>query len=146
MILILNFFNEKKMMEFFKRNIVYFVIISCLFVTSGCVQRKLTVKSDPPQAQVYFDGQYIGETPVDFDFEWYWEHSVELKKEGYETISTSEEIKAPVYMWIPFDLAMELLPFTVRDERELTYTLKPREVSVEEDDQEVVIEKIDLSN
>lgn len=134
------------MMEFFKRNIVYFVIISCLFVTSGCVQRKLTVKSDPPQAQVYFDGQYIGETPVDFDFEWYWEHSVELKKEGYETISTSEEIKAPVYMWIPFDLAMELLPFTVRDERELTYTLKPREVSVEEDDQEVVIEKIDLSN
>jgi len=133
-------------MKFIKKYILWFILIGCLFVTSGCVRRKLTVKSDPSQAQVYFDGKYIGETPVDFDFEWYWEHSVELKKDGYETISTSEEIKAPVYMWIPLDLAMELLPFTLRDDRELTYTLKPYEVSVESDDQEVIIEEIDLSD
>lgn len=133
-------------MKFVKKYLMWFILISCLFVTSGCVRRKLTVKSDPPEAQVYFNGKFMGETPVDFDFEWYWEHEVELKKEGYETISNTEEIKAPVYMWIPFDLAMELLPFTIRDNRELTYTLKPRKVSLENDDQEVIIEEFDFSD
>ncbi len=133
-------------MKFVKKYLIWFILISCVFVSSGCVRRKLTVRSDPPKAQVYFNGKYMGETPVDFDFEWYWEHEVELKKEGYETISNSEVIKAPVYMWIPFDLAMELFPFTVRDNRELTYTLKPREVSPENDDQEVIIEEIDLND
>ena len=133
-------------MKFVKKYLMWFILISCLFVTSGCVRRKLTVKSDPPEAQVYFNGKFMGETPVDFDFEWYWEHEVELKKEGYETISNTEEIKAPVYMWIPFDLAMELLPFTIKDNRELTYTLKPRKVSLENDDQEVIIEEFDFSD
>ncbi len=133
-------------MKFVKKYLMWFILISCLFVTSGCVRRKLTVKSDPPEAQVYFNGKFMGETPVDFDFEWYWEHEVELKKEGYETISNTEEIKAPVYMWIPFDLAMELLPFTIRDNRELTYTLKPRKVSLENDNQEVIIEEFDFSD
>ena len=133
-------------MKFIKKYLMWFILVSCLFVSSGCVRRKLTVRSDPPEAQVYFNGKYMGETPVDFDFEWYWQHEVELKKEGYETMSNSEVIKAPVYMWIPFDLAMELLPFTVRDNRELTYTLKPREVSPENDDQEVIIEEIDLND
>jgi len=133
-------------MKYIKKNLLCFILVSCLFVTSGCVQRKLTVKSDPSQAQVYFDGKYIGETPVDFDFDWYWEHDVELKKEGYESIKTSEEIKAPVYMWIPLDLVTALLPFTVRDDHELTYTLKPHEVLAESDDQDVIIEEIDLSD
>jgi hypothetical protein len=132
-------------MENFIKKIGCLFLIGCIFMTAGCVQRKLTVKSDPPGAQVYFDDKYIGETPVDFDFEWYWQHKVELKKEGYETVSNFEEIKAPVYMWIPFDLAVELLPFTVRDERELTYTLKPYVASDDEDDEEIIIEEIDFN-
>jgi hypothetical protein len=125
------------------KRLLYFILVIPLVLSAGCVQRKMRVKSDPPGAQVYFNDKYMGETPLDFDFEWYWQHRIKIKKEGYETVSNLEEIKAPVYMWIPLDLVMELLPFTIRDERELTYTLNPHEESTQEDD-EVFLEEIDL--
>ena len=131
-------------MRHIKKILVFVVIGGCALMSAGCVQRKLTVKSDPPGAEVYFNDRYIGQTPLDFDFEWYWEHKVELRKEGYETISNFETIKAPVYMWIPFDLVMELLPFSVKDDHQLTYTLEP-EKPLDETKETVVIEKFDLS-
>ena len=48
-----------------------------------------------------------------------------LRKEGFERLDDRKFLRAPVYLWIPFDLVMELLPFPVRDARAWAYTLTP---------------------
>jgi len=102
--------------------LVYVLAIS--FILGGCVERKLYVKTEPPGATFYFDDKEKGETPLSFDFEWYWTHKVRLEKEGYKQIEKFEVIKAPPYMWIPIDFFMELLPFKIKDNHHLNYKLE----------------------
>lgn len=90
----------------------------------GCVERKLFVRTDPPQADFYFDNKNIGQTPLYFDFEWYWTHNVRVEKSGYEPIKTDVTIKSPSYLWIPLDFIAEALPFKIKDYHYLNYTLK----------------------
>ncbi len=92
-------------------------------VGAGCVQRQLTVQSDPPGALVHLNGQEFGRTPVTRDFTWYGTYDVSLRKEGYETRKTTGKVIAPWWQWVPFDLFAELLPLT--DRRHLRYTLTP---------------------
>ena len=127
---------------------IFFLIISLIliFVNAGCVERKLIIKSNHPGADVYFTNNHIGKTPVNFDFKWYWTHKVELKKEGYKTVTNYETIKAPPYMWLPFDLAAELLPFKIRDYRNLSYNLEPLTKSPKKEKQEGISkEEFDFS-
>ena len=127
-----------------------FLLIAILFFAlnqTGCIERKLIIKSEPLGADVYFNETHMGKTPLDFDFEWYWTHTVKLEKEGYKTMENEEFIKAPSYMWIPCDLIVELLPFKVRDHRALTYNLEPLENKEDEEDKDdVTVEKIDFNN
>jgi len=92
---------------------------------AGCVRRSLTIRSDPPGALAYLNDTLIGPTPVTFDFQWYGWHRVTLRKEGYERVNDRQQLRAPIYLWIPLDLVMELLPVPVRDARELSYALTP---------------------
>jgi len=92
-------------------------------VGGGCVQRQLTVTTDPPGTLVHLNGQEFGRTPVTRDFTWYGTYDVELRKEGYQTRKTTGKVIAPWWQWVPFDLFAEALPLT--DRRRLNYTLKP---------------------
>lgn len=103
------------------------LLISSLALTSGCVKRNLNIISDPPGATIYLNDKEIGVTPIDFDFMHYATYKVALQKEGYETLEELVSIKTPLYLWIPFDLICELMPYTFWDRRELSYTLKARE-------------------
>jgi hypothetical protein len=99
-------------------------LLGCLALAmSGCVQRQLTVTTDPPGALVYLNGQEFGRTPVTRDFTWYGTYDVTLRQEGYETRKTTGKVIAPWWQWVPFDLFAELLPLT--DRRRLHYTMKP---------------------
>ena len=97
-------------------------------LASGCVHRSLTIRTDPPGAMVYLNDELKGESPVSFDFMWYGTHRVIVKKDGYERIEERKTIRTPIYLWIPFDLAMELLPVRIRSEYTWAYTLTPAEV------------------
>ena len=97
-----------------------------LIFLGGCVKRNLHIKSGPPGAKVYFNEKEIGATPMDYDFMWYAEHRIALKKEGYKPIEELVSIRAPFFQWIPFDLIFELIPYTFWDRRELSYTLTPQ--------------------
>lgn len=90
---------------------------------AGCVQRRLTVTTDPPGALVYLNNQEFGRTPVTRDFTWYGTYDVTVRKEGYETLVTTGKVIAPWWQWIPFDLFAELFPVT--DHKSLNFTLKP---------------------
>ncbi len=93
--------------------------------TAGCVYRSLTIRTDPPGALVYVNDQLKGESPVTYDFMWYGTHRVTLRKDGFERLDDQKLLRAPVYFWIPFDLAFELIPFRMHDIREWSYTLTP---------------------
>lgn len=93
-------------------------------LTAGCVQRTMTITSEPPGALVYMNNQEIGRTPLKRDFTWYGVYDVQLRKEGYETLNTKAMIIAPIWQWPPWDLLAELWPWA-KDRRHLAYTLKP---------------------
>ena len=98
----------------------------------GCVEQVMTVESDPPGALVYLNDQEVGRTPLKRDFTWYGEYDVQLRLEGYETLKTSKKVIAPAWNWVPFDLIANLLPFTMRDEQQMSFTLKPLDPALDQ--------------
>lgn len=96
-----------------------------LLLSAGCVRRSLTIRSNPPGATILVNDKKLGETPYTYDFLWYGWHRISLTKPGYEQLDDRALIKSPFYLWIPFDLMMELLPFPLHDRKELSYTLMP---------------------
>ena len=94
-------------------------------LAAGCVERTLTVKSEPEGALAYLNNQEIGRTPATRDFNWYGNFDVQLREEGYETRKTSKHVTAPWWQWPPFDLVAEVIPVRLRDERTISFTLHP---------------------
>jgi hypothetical protein len=94
---------------------------------SGCVQRRMTIRSNPPGAQVYIDDYDIGITPVSTSFLYYGTRKIRLVKDGYETLTVSEPISAPWYEYFPLDFVSEnVWPGEIRDERVLDFQLSPQ--------------------
>ncbi len=112
-----------------RRQPLIVLLAGLALLSSGCIRRSLMVRTEPPGAKVYINDQLKGESPVDYDFVWYGWHHITLKKDGYERVDDKRLIRAPFYLWIPLDFAMEVLPFPVKDRHEWMYTLNP----VEED-------------
>ena len=97
--------------------------------TSGCVTRRMTIRTNPPGARVYVDDYEIGTTPVSHNFIYYGTRKVRLVKDGYETLTTMETIPPPWYQIPPLDFVSEnLMPTEIRDNRCLTYNLTPQMV------------------
>jgi len=94
-------------------------------VTGGCVERILTVQTNPPGALVQLNGQEMGRTPLSRDFTWYGVYEITVRRDGYQTIHTSAKVIAPIYEWIPLDLISELLPIPLKDHHILSYDLTP---------------------
>lgn len=100
--------------------------VCCLLVT-GCIKRNLIIRSEPPGADLLVNDKALGTTPHSYDFEWYGWHRVTLTKAGYERLEERVLINAPLYLWIPLDLLMELLPVPIHDHKTLTYQLRPKQ-------------------
>jgi PEGA domain len=98
-----------------------------LLVPSGCVRRRLTVRSNPPGALVYVDNQQIGTTPCAVDFTYYGTREIRLVKPGYETLTVNQPIPTPWYEIPGVDFVSEnLTPTKVRDNRTVMYDLSPQ--------------------
>ena len=92
-------------------------------VGGGCVQRVMHVRSDPPGAAVWLNDQQVGRTPFDREFVWYGNFDVVAREDGYQTLTTTREVTAPWWQWVPFDLLTDFLP--VRDDETMRLTLAP---------------------
>src|SRR5688572_31069760 len=68
------------------RNRVIGLLIMVALAAGGCVQRRLTIRSNPPGARVYVGDEEIGTTPVSTDFVYYGTRRIRLAKDGYETL------------------------------------------------------------
>ncbi|HTI51454.1 MAG TPA: PEGA domain-containing protein [Planctomycetaceae bacterium] len=95
-------------------------------VSSGCMHRRLTVRSEPPGAAVVVDGEEIGFTPVSMDYTYYGTREITLIKDGYRTVTLPYKLKTPWYQYFPLEFVTDNLAFThIRDKREVVYTLEP---------------------
>lgn len=95
----------------------------------GCVQRRITIRSNPPGALVYVDKYEIGKTPCSVSHIYYGTREVKLIKDGYETLTVMQWMPPPWYQIPPFDfIAENIVPAEIRDERTYSYQLVPTRV------------------
>ena len=102
------------------------VLLILVTLPSGCVQRRMTIRSTPPGALVYVDDYQIGTTPVSTDFVYYGTRKIRLIKDGYETLTVSQPFPLPWYQIFPLDFVTEnIWPGEIRDERVVDLSMMP---------------------
>ncbi|MFV0442589.1 MAG: PEGA domain-containing protein [Planctomycetaceae bacterium] len=98
------------------------VALSC----SGCVYRRLTIRSTPPGAIVEVNGKRIGTTPASMDFTYYGTYDIKLTKPGYQTLTVKQPVAPPWYQIPPLDaISDNLLPAQVTNRHDFLWTLTP---------------------
>jgi hypothetical protein len=102
------------------------VCLATVVAGSGCVQRRMTIRSNPPGALVYVDDYQIGTTPVSTDFVYYGTRKIRLVKDGFETLTVRQPFPIPWYEIFPLDFVSEnLWPGEIRDERVVDLAMMP---------------------
>ncbi len=123
-------FSEKPFACRLRRLVGGICCLLLLFWQVGCVHRRLTIRSDPPGAQVLLDGENIGYTPTSVDFTYYGTREITLIKPGYETLRVLQKIPPPWYQIPPLDFISDnLLPFHVTNRHDFTYKLRPKQMT-----------------
>ena len=103
------------------------LIASALLTGCNSVHRRMSIRSDPPDALVIVDGKEIGYTPTHMDFTYYGTREIKLVKDGFETLTTMQKVKAPAYQWVGPDFITDnFLPFKVTDRHDFQYRLQPQ--------------------
>src|SRR5204863_8711801 len=74
---------------------------------SGCVRRRLTVRTMPENALIVVDDRPIGRSPVSTSFNYYGTRKIQAVKDGYETVTIAEKISPPWYQWPGIDFVAE---------------------------------------
>ena len=96
---------------------------------TGCqsVQRRMTIRSNPPGALLMVDGREIGYTPASVDFTYYATREIKLIKDGHETLTALQSYKKPWYQWPGLEFVSDnFLPVTVTNRHDITYNLQPK--------------------
>jgi hypothetical protein len=104
------------------------VAIACI-CAAGCVERRMTIRSNPPGAVVYVDDYPVGTTPVSASFTYYGTRKIRLVKSGYETLTVLQPVGLPWYQITPIDFFSEnVVPGTIRDNHTFDYQMVPQAV------------------
>jgi PEGA domain len=102
------------------------LLFACAGLLSGCVERRYTVRTDPPGATVIVNGEEIGPTPASRNYQYYGQREITMILDGYETRTVIEPMNAPWWdNYVTEFFTENLLPVTLRDEREFTYKMMP---------------------
>ncbi len=101
---------------------------------SGCVERRLIVRTNPPGALAFVDDNEVGLTPVAISPIYYGNRKIRLVKDGYETLTLIQSVPPPWYEIPPLDFISEnLVPGKIRDQRTFDYQLRPQGVVPKEE-------------
>src|SRR5262245_29457204 len=69
-----------------------------LALLSGCVERRMTIRTNVDNqggALVYLDNEEVGISPVSTAFTYYADREIKLVKDGYETVTLVQPVRAP---------------------------------------------------
>jgi hypothetical protein len=119
--------ERDSIMKKYSRFFLYIVVLSSVLTLAGCLERQLTVKTNPTAALVELNDEEIGVSPVTVNFNWYGDYNVRISKEGYETLKTHRQLKGPWYDSFPFDFFAQILSAEKKvDKYEWTFELEPK--------------------
>jgi hypothetical protein len=105
-----------------------------LVALSGCVERRYTIRTNPPGALAIVNGEEIGPTPVSRSFVYYGDREVTLMLDGYQTQTIIQPINAPWWDSYLTEFFVEnMIPYTFRDERDFTYQMTPTTLPAQND-------------
>jgi hypothetical protein len=91
----------------------------------GCLERRMTITSDPPGASVTVNDVEVGRTPVTASFVYFGTYQVELEREGYEPVRAKAKARTPVYEYPPIDLLASAFPANITSNVKFHYVLEP---------------------
>ena len=104
----------------------------------GCVERFITIKSDPPGAIVTLDDQKIGPTPVDIPYVWYGKRLLSVDLKGFAQVREIIALNPPWWQYFPLDFITDVLvPVTITDRSEFSYSLEKAEAKPDNELEEV---------
>jgi hypothetical protein len=94
--------------------------------TVSCVERKMTIRTVPPAAEIFLDGTRVGPSPVTLPFTEYGVREIVARLPGYRVMRRSVEMKEPYFQQFPVDLYYEALTSDLYlDHREYQFVLEP---------------------
>ncbi len=100
-------------------------LLLCSSLT-GCLSRRMTIRSNPPGALVLVDGKEVGYTPTAIDFTYYGTREITLVKDGFETLTTLQKVRTPWYERFPLDFVSEnFVPAQITDRHEFFFEMQP---------------------
>ncbi len=101
------------------------ISVGCMLILAlaGCIERTMTITSEPSGALVQVSSVEIGRTPVTVPFTWYGDYEIILRYDGCQTLKTHEKIFPPIYDIPPLDLFSALAPWTYRNNQAFHYVL-----------------------
>jgi hypothetical protein len=100
--------------------------VAVLAASTGCVERRFRIESNPPGAYLYVNNTAYGPTPIDVPFLYYGKYDMMLVKEGFQTLRVKEPVDPPWYQYPVIDFFAEALyPGQLTDIRPLYYELEP---------------------
>lgn len=105
--------------------------VVAVLALSGCVERRISIETDPPGALVWVNDRQAGRTPVSVAFTHEGTYDLRLEKEGYEPLVTPATTEGPIWDAVPLDFFAEILPVRARNETRWVFTLSPRDDSEE---------------
>lgn len=124
------------------RTFLSLVVLTTALASTGCVERLLQVRSQPPGAAVYVNGEEVGVTPCDHAFSFYGTVDVTLRAPGYVSYRELKTLSPPWYQFFPMDFVTDLLvPWRIRDVHEVTVELAPSPVEIDTDTRRELKEK-----
>ena len=78
-----------------RRRTAIVLVLAAVGLACGCVERRYTIRTDPPGAQVIVNGESLGPTPASHNFYYYGDREITLVLDGYETKTLIQPINAP---------------------------------------------------
>jgi len=104
------------------------VVLAGLPFFTGCVERRITIGSEPMGAVVMMNDVEVGRTPVTVPFTWYGDYDLRFRNEvnvgtpekpviKRYYLHTHKKTTTPWFEFIPMDLVAELLPVPFKDEQ-----------------------------
>ncbi len=91
----------------------------------GCLERQVSITSEPAGAEVWLNDQHVGRTPLSTGFLFYGVYDVRVRKEGYEPVIAAKKARQPWYEMAPFDLAASAVPARIRTDIKWHFDLQP---------------------
>lgn len=76
----------------------------------GCVERTISITSDPSGALVHLNDTEVGRTPLRVPFTHYGRYDVRVELDGHKPLNTTADADAPFWEYPGPDLVAEAIP------------------------------------